>query len=389
MSYRIPTTQELFNIFLTKLETALGQTSPLNDKAFLRQLSGAESGLGIGLYKYGADGLLQTLALTATGDGLDRIGLDNSTPRTQAVNAILTVTLPAVTGTIIPASTDFFSDANGLRYRPEVDVTAVANVATLSLRCVESGVAGNLDISDTFSIGSQIAGADTVATVTVISTLGVDKETDADYRPRVIFAQRAITGGGNATDHKIWSEAVTGVKRAFPYSGRPVGISFPGDRTVYIECDISIDADGIPPLPLLADVRAAINTDPDTGLSRTLLGLTDATLWVEPIIRTSIFVEIRQLVVAPAQLAALQTAISDALTVYFRTIAPYVDGVDVEQERTDTITSTSISQIVQDVLYAYGATVEAIAFGLVLGVFMPLYFLNPGELAKLGGVTYI
>jgi hypothetical protein len=390
MSYRIQTTQELFDKFLATLETKLGQTSPLNDKAFLRVLAGAEAGQGIGHYKYAADSVKQNLALTATGDGLDRIGNDNSTPRKLAQNAILTATLPATTGTIIPATTDFYADATGLRYRPQADVTAVLNVATLSLRCVESGVSGNLEIGDTLAIGSQIANADTIATVTVIDTLGVDKETDADYRPRVIFSQRAITGGGNATDHKIWSEAVTGVRRAFAYSGRPAdeGTSYPGDRTVYVEANTDIDADGIAPPSLLSDVRDAINTDPDTGESRALLGLTDDTLFVESITRQSIFVELRDFLVNADLEAACKAAVSAALELHLRSIVPYVAGVDVEQERTDIITNTSISHAVQDVLIAYGASASSIGFGLALGVFVASYTLNQGELAKLGGVNY-
>ena len=217
-----------------------------------------------------------------------------------------------------------------------------------------------------------------------------NQETDSDYRPRVLFAQRAVTGGANATDHKLWSEAVTGVRRAFPYAGRPpaVGPSFPGDRTVYVECQTSIDADGIAPAPLLADVRADINTDPVTGESRLVLGLTDATLWVESISRTSIFVEVRDLDVEAAKEAACKADLSTALDNYFRSIATFVDGVDIPQERNDSITSLSVSDVAQDVFSAYGAVCQGIGFGLVVGVFVPLYFLNPGELAKLGGIAY-
>lgn len=390
MAYSIPTLSELFLAHLARLESAIGQTSPLNDKAFLRVLAAVESGLDIGHYKYAADAVLQNFALTATGDGLDRIGNDNATPRKQAVVAILTATLPATTGTVIPAGREFISDDTGLRYKTEAEVTAVASVATLSLRCTETGTTGNLSNGNTLSIVAQIAGATTVATVTATTQLGVDEESDADYRPRVLFAQRAVTGGGNATDHKIWSEAVTGVRRAFPYSGRPAyaGASFPGDRVVYVECITSIDADGVPPAPLLDDVRDAINTDPLTGLSRAILGLTDATLWVEPITRSSIHVAITDLVVDPAQEAACKSDISAALDLYFRSIAPFVDGVDVVQERMDTITNLTVSEIVQDVLSAYGANAQTVTFGLVVGIAIPLYLLNPGELTKLGTVTY-
>lgn len=391
MAYKIPTTQELSDAHLARLEGILGQDSPINDKAFLRVLAATEAGLDIGHYKYAADAALQSFALTATNEGLDRIGLDNNTPRKQAQSAIFTATLPATTGTTIPATADFIGDANGIRYRPEAAVVAVAGVATLSLRCTETGVAGNLEVSDTLSISSQIAGAETVATITVVDQLGVDKETDSEYRPRVLFAQRAVTGGGNATDHKIWAEAVTGVRRAFPYSGRPPseGTSYPGDRTVYVEATTTIDADGIAPVSLLNDVRDAINTDPDTGEIRAILGLTDDTLWVESIIRTSIFVTINDLDVSAEKEAALKSDLDSACDLYFRSIAPFVDGVDVPQERTDSITNLSLSEVVQDVLYSYGATAQGIGFGLVVGVFIPLYFLNPGELTKLGGITYV
>ncbi|GAH42752.1 unnamed protein product, partial [marine sediment metagenome] len=221
MSYRIPTTLELFLAHLARLEGEIGQDSPLNDKAFLRVLAKAEAALDIGHYKFSADAALQNLALTATGIGLDRIGLDNATPRKQAQVAILEAELPALAGTIIPSTADFVGDANGLRYHPEEDVVAAAGVAVLSLRCVDPGTNGNLDLTDTLSISAQIAGAETVADVTDTIQLGVDQETDADYRPRVLFAQRAITGGSNATDHKIWAQAVVGVRRAFPYAGRP------------------------------------------------------------------------------------------------------------------------------------------------------------------------
>jgi uncharacterized phage protein gp47/JayE len=390
MSYKIPTTQQLKESHESTLESALNQDSPSNEIAFIKVLSKTEAALDIGLYKFAADAAIQNLALTATNAGLDRIGNDNDTPRKQEEVAILTATLPATTGTVIPATTDFTGDSNGVRYRPEADVTAVASVATLSLRATDPGTQGNLDVGATLSIGEQIAGAETVATVTAQTQLGVDEETDADYRPRVLFAQRATTGGANATDHKIWSEAVTGVRRAFPYAGRPPaeGTSYPGDRTVYVESTTTIDADGIAPTSLLDDVRDAINTDPDTGKSRSVLGLTDDTLYVESITRTSIFVEISDLSVSAEKESELKSDMEDALNVYFRSIAAFVDGVDLPQERTDSITSTSVSQIVQDVLSSYGASAQTVSFGPVVGVPITLYFLDQGELTKLGSITY-
>ena len=390
MAYNIPTLQELFSAHLARLESQLGQNAPTNDKSFLRILALTEAAQDIGLYKYAADRARQNLAITATGEDLDRLGQNEGVIRKNATTAQVTATLTATTGTVIPSTIDFIADANGLLYRPIADVTAVANVATLTLQCRESGTAGQLEIGDTLEIASQISGANTTATVTAIVTIGLDAESDADYRPRVLFAQRAITGGANATDHKIWAEAVTGVKRAFPYSGRPAdeGTSYPGDRQVYIEATSDIDADGYAPAWLLADVRTAINYDPVTGESRAPLGLTDATLFLRSISRTTIHTEVRDLVVDSDKESACKNDISAALTLYYDNVVPFVDGVDLPQERSDTITSMAVGQVVQDVLQAYGATASSVGFGIVVGVFLAQYVLGTGELAKKGTVTY-
>lgn len=390
MSYTIPTLQQLYDAHLARHEAQLGQDAPINDYAFLVVLSAAEAGLDIGLYKYAVDAVKQNLALTATGEGLDRIGEDNSTPRKNSQAAIVEAELPATTGTVIPVSREFISDSNGLRYRTTEEVISVASVATLNLKCVELGTTGNLENGETLSISSQIAGAETTATVTDTVQNGVERESDTDYRPRVIFAQIAITGGGNATDHKIWGEAVSGVRRIFAYAGRPAseGDSYPGDRLLYVEATTSIDSDGLAPVPLLNSVRDAINTDPATGISRMTLGMTDDTLFIESIIRTSIYVQISDLDVASESESACKADLETACDLYFRSIAPYVAGVDLIQTRNDTITNVSLSKIVNDVLESYGANAQVVAFGLVVGVFVPLYLLNPGELAKLGGITY-
>lgn len=389
MAYVIPTLADLIAAHLARLESALNQTSPQNDKAFLKVLAATEGAQDLGQYKFASDRVKAVFALTAIGEDLDIIGANENTIRKAAETASVTATLAATTGVIIPATIDFIADANGLRYRPDSDTTAVANVATLTLVCTESGAAGSLEIGDTLEIASQIAGALTTATVTAIVQDGIDVESDADYRPRVLFAQRAITGGANATDHKIWAEAVTGVKQAFPYSGRPAdeGTSYPGDRQVYIEAVTSVDADGLAPQWLLDDVRDAINYDINLK-AQPPLGLTDATLFMRSITRTTFYVEVRDLVVDTDKESACKAAISAALTTYFSVIRPFVDGVDLPQERNDTITAMSVGNVVQDVLVSFGATSTSVGFGIVVGAFLSSYNLGLGELGKFGAVAY-
>ena len=199
-------------------------------------------------------------------------------------------------------------------------------------------------------------------------------------------------GGGNTADFRSWAQEVSGVFRAYPYSGLPygaAGTSSPADRTVYVEADTSIDPDGIAPSSLLDDVRDSITTDPDTNEARQPLGLTDDTLYVESITRISIYIEVRNLDVDVAIEAQVKSDIDDAVDEYLRSIAPFIPGLDVESEREDTITALVLSDIIQDILSSVGGSAEAVAFGLSFGTSLPTYTLNPGELCKSGGVNYV
>lgn len=392
MAVKIPTVQESTDQYLNTLESKLNQESPLNDKSFLVVLSALEAGQDAGQYKFSVERIKQVFALTATGQGLDGIGGEYSIPRKPGEAAILTVTLPALTGTVIPAGTDFTGDANGIRYFTNAPVTASAGVAILTVTAEPgSGSAGNLNNSDIMTIGTQIPGAETVATVIATINTGADPETDEAYRPRVLFAVRSATGGGNATDYKIWSEEVAGVFRSFPYSGKPpeTGTSFPGDRAIYVEADTTIDPDGIAPASLLDEVRESIGQDPSTFKSRPPLGITDDTLSVESIFRTAFFVEVRNLTIAVDKEAKAKSEISSALDVYFRFIAPFIDGVDIPDERNDFITDLTVSLIVQDVLKSNGGSADGIGFGLTVGTFLPSFQLRQGETSKSGGVNYV
>jgi hypothetical protein len=178
-----------------------------------------------GLYKFGAERVLQTLALTATGDGLDVIGNNYNVFRKAAVPAELEATIDAPglgTGTIA-AGTKFVGDSNNELYQTTTSVGQVAGVATLSLQAETPGVIGNLENGETLTIVTQISGVGTVATVTDTLVTGVDRESDDAYRRRVLNELRTVGGGGNSADYRTWSEQVEGVVRAFPYSGSPIG----------------------------------------------------------------------------------------------------------------------------------------------------------------------
>lgn len=87
-------------------------------------------------------------------------------------------------------------------------------------------------------------------------------------------------------------------------------------------------------------------------------------------------------------MSTVEPAIQDALSTHFRNLRPFVDGVDVESERNDLITSLSLCSVVQDVLQVTSNNALEVQFERDGILRQGRYRLEPGELAKLGTVTY-
>lgn len=399
MPLQIPTTKELAEQYVAQFERLLNQTIPLADKAFLRVLAVVEASLDTILYKFGQERSIQNLALTATGDDLDVIGREHKVYRKPAESWKGKIQGDAIFGTTIPINVDFVSDSNNERYIPDASTTADSSdevVVTVSAKV--PGVNSNLELlsgpstPETMTIGRQIAGIlSTTFTVIEILNVGAERESDDAYRRRVLNEIRTVGGGGNSADYRTWAEEVAGILAAYPYAGKPIGegTGLPGDRTVYCECTEAIDPDGIPPAALLDEVRSSINFDPITGEARPPLGETDDTLFVRAIRRTGFHVEVRNLTVSPELESQLKTKINEALDEYFRSVIPFILGLDFEGDRNDTITNLSVSTVVQGTINSYGGSASSVGFAITPGVFEYIYQLGQGELAKLSGVTYV
>ncbi|KPK92403.1 hypothetical protein AMJ80_06680, partial [bacterium SM23_31] len=165
--------------------------------------------------------------------------------------------------------------------------------------------------------------------------------------------------------------------------------SVPPERTVYVQATEDIDPDGIAPQSLLDEVEAAIITDPVTGIANQPLGLTNDTLFVISISRTSFFVTVVNLQVDPALEAQVKADIETGVSQYFQNIRPFVTGLDSEVDRNDIITTTSVSCVVHEVVRSYGGSVEGVGFAVTPGVPISIYAMRPGELGKNGGVSYV
>lgn len=392
MAYQILTTQQYIDRNIAIIESKLNQTVPSVDKAYNRVLAIVFGTIQTETVKLSVERALQCLALTASGQNLDDIGREYSIIRKPATAAVLRGTIPTTTSVTLPQTVSLIGDNNSVRYFPNSSYASVANIITADVTADELGVSGNLEVADTLQMNTQIAGSSTTMTVTSIITVGAEEESDDAYRQRILTEIRTVKGGGNSSDHRKWAEEVAGVFRAFPYSGLPIddpGTDAPLDRTVYVEANTDIDSDGIAPPSLLTSVRDSINTDPETGLDRSPLGLNDDQLYVVSIYRNDVYFEVRGLDVPVSDEASVKSNIESALVVYARSVAPYIDGLDFEGDRNDVITDLVISSIVQSIVADVGGSASGVAFGFSPGVFIPAYTLAQGETLKSAGVTYV
>jgi hypothetical protein len=386
MSVETKTTKELTEQFLANFEAVLNQDSPLNDKAFLRVMSAILAMFGVSIIKLTQGKALENLILTSFGSKLDEFGVELDLPRKQAQSAVLDIALPAEDGTVVPATAVFVGDSNGERYLPDSSSPpASGGAALLTVTAETPGVAGNLNDGETMTINVNVPGAETVATVLATDTFGVEEEEDAPYQQRLLTKSRKKSGGYNFSDNRIWAEETPGVARAYPFTGIPGDpLSKPPERTIFIKADPDIDPDGIAPPALLDSAREYLTVDPVTGQSRLTLGMTDELLYVLSITIKLIYVEVRGLVTPSGQEAEVKAAIESALAAFFLGLEPFVEGLDVEEERRDLITDPIISKVVQDVLQATGSSAIGVGFGFAPGSFEPQYRLLPGELTQLG-----
>lgn len=391
MAFNIPTTAATFAQILANIESRINQNSPLLPRAFNRVLSAALALAITGLYKYAAERSKQNLVLTATGANLQRLGADRGVNIKSEIAAVVKADLPADNGTVIPITVSFIASVNGLRYFNNAQVVAAAGVAVLTLTCEQPGAASNLADGAELNIGAQISGATTVALVTETVTTGTDEEDEEVYRSRVLTAYRSKTGGANSADNRIWSEAVEGVRRAFPYSGKPLdqGTPQPPERTVYIESTTDVDPDGVPPQSLLDAVRDEIINDPISGNERQPLGLTNDTLFVEAITRLGFFVQVQNLDVDPSKEVQAKSDIDTAINLYFSNVVMFVAGLDFIDDKNDVITVASLGGVVDDALKNTGGTATSVAFGFDVSVDKLRYTLQPGQLPKLDTLSYV
>ena len=399
MSLTTPTTKEIDDNIIAQLEASLNQTIPLLPKSFLRVLSKVLAGVFVLLYKYGGFMFLQVFVRTAaiaetTVNGAQLspliewgrlIGVGDPTAATNA-ELLIVITVDNQTGTL-PAGSQLVGEVNGVTYITLGPVLLNAATVQATVRAVSDqaggqgeGAIGNLDPGAVLSFANPLANVARSATVVSQSVTGANAEDTEVYRQRIIDRFQKRPQGGAYADYEIWGEEVAGVVNIYPYTS-----ANPGEVDVYAEATVasSGDPDGIPTQAQLDAVAASIELDENGLASRRPA---NAFANVLPITRTGFDVTIAGIQQVD-NLSQVQADITAGLTEYFLAAEPFIPGLSIPP-RKDSITSTAVGAIAEDVVSAAGgifstATLEKST------IIISIYVLGEGEKAKLDSVSFV
>jgi len=174
-----------------------------------------------------------------------------------ATYAILAATLSGPAGTVVTQGTQFTQ--GGILFQTTADATLGGTdvLTPITVRALTAGIVGNLPADSTLSLVAAISGVTASATVTRITSYGVDIESIDSLRDRVLFRIRKPPMGGDADDYVAWAREVPGVTRAW-CAPNAMG---PGSVTIRFMMDeLRASSGGFPTTDDCAAVKAYLDT---------------------------------------------------------------------------------------------------------------------------------
>jgi len=388
----IPTLKQLFDGILADLEAEYGISISLFGKVALRATAAVQAGklkllyLVVGFVQKNI--FVDTADPEALGGTLERFGrikLNRNPFQPQAGKYDIIVT--GEIGAVIPASTTFKSDDDslspGFLFILDNAYTMVTGSDVINVRSLTAGLSAQLADDDTLTATQPIALVDSTATVDSEIVQPLAGETIEEYRAKIKQAFQLEPQGGAATDYRLWSYDVQGVRQSYPYakSGAPDVID------VFVESTIedSTDGRGTPSSLMLDAVREVIEFDPDTTQATNDRGRRPLGVYaVNCLAVTPKSVDIE--IVGYGNLTAdIQAAIGTALEDMLFKMRPFVAGCDVLADKNDII----------DIYRVSFAIISAVPGSLFTGINLTIdgtplttYQFILGNIGYINSITY-
>jgi uncharacterized phage protein gp47/JayE len=160
----------------------------------------------------------QILPDTAEDEILERYADIHGVTRRAAAYATGEVDCTGTDGSTIPEGT-LIQRSDGIQYSVDADATVAGGVATVDVTAVVAGADANADGGEAVSFVSPVSGVDQAATVDSTNGIagGVDEESDAELRARLLAWIQMTPQGGSAADYEAWALEVSGVYRVFVF----------------------------------------------------------------------------------------------------------------------------------------------------------------------------
>lgn len=239
MQFSTPSLKDLIAQADADIAAELKGDGKLLRRSFLKAMARAQAGLAFLMFAFLRRYIENAFPWSAKGYWLRKWASwwSGYAPK-EAAYSIGPVAITGAAGAILPQDTLFQSRA-GLTYLTQADAPIVAGVATVQVKAVEPGIAGNLAEGAALSLVSPVAGinADALVAAGGIAN-GADAETEEAFRARWNRHVQRRTNNSTVQAYVDRALEVPGCTRAWAYENRDgagtVAVFFVRDNDVSI-----------------------------------------------------------------------------------------------------------------------------------------------------------
>lgn len=324
------------------IESLTNQDTPAIEIAYNRILANACAGASLCNQLYTLDRMLECFPQTASEEGLEVHAELKNTPRTQATNSQMTISISGTVGaTVGTYSTGPEWSAGSYTYETSVGGTIGSDgTLEIEIKSKETGSATTLSVDQTVSLTSTISTINNDATVTEIIETAEDEQGLEDWRSDIIRAYAFPPSTG--TSSWFYNESlVGGITRCYPY----VDEDYLGRVLLYVADDTKTD--GTPTtsqLEQVEEVFESLGNDVMWASGTLPNGSKRVEAFASPI--DSYTVTITDGV--PSLTETVKTLITTAIENYFSQREPYINGLSTSNN--GYVSKTNITTVAQTVV---------------------------------------